>query len=62
MIEPGTTFQAEHTSDDFVTELDLAATRVFNEKFSAQAKYASFDADDRFDDTDKIWFTLRYKL
>ena len=56
-------FQAEDSSEDFGKELDLAATWPMTKKFSLQAKYASFDSDsDRYDDTDKIWFTAQYKL
>jgi Alginate export len=56
-------FQAEDSSEDFGTEIDLAATWPVNKQFSAQLKYAGFSADgDRYTDTDKLWVTLELKL
>ena len=56
-------FQAEDSSEDFGTELDLAATWPMTKRFSLQAKYANFNSDsDRYDDTDKFWLTAQYKL
>jgi hypothetical protein len=57
-------FQAESSSTDFGTEIDLVATWPVNKQFTVQAKYASFDTDDsaRFADTDKAWLTLQLKL
>ena len=56
-------FQAEDSSEDFGTELDLSATWPINKRFTVQAKYASFDSDsDRYADTDKIWFVAQMKL
>jgi hypothetical protein len=56
-------FQAEDSSEDFGTELDLVATWKFTKRFSMQAKGAHFESDsDRYTDTDKIWFTAQYKL
>lgn len=56
-------FQAEDSSEDFGTELDLSATWPVNNMFTLQAKYASFDSDsDRYADTDKIWFVMQLKL
>ena len=56
-------FQAEDTSEDYGTEVDLVATWPINKQFSVQAKYASFSADSsRYDDTDKGWITLQLKL
>jgi hypothetical protein len=56
-------FQAEETSEDYGTEVDLVATWPINKQFSVQAKYASFSADSsRYDDTDKGWVTLQLKL
>lgn len=56
-------FQAEDTSEDYGTEIDLVATWPINKQFSVQAKYASFSADGtRYDDTDKAWVTLQLKL
>jgi hypothetical protein len=57
-------FQAESSSDDFGTEINLVATWPVNKNFTVQAKYASFDTDasDRFADTDKAWLTLQMKL
>jgi len=56
-------FQAEDTSDDYGTEIDLVATWPVNKHFSVQAKYANFSADsDRYDDTEKMWVSLQLKL
>jgi hypothetical protein len=57
-------FQAESSSTDFGTEIDLAATWPVNKQFSVQAKYATFDTDDssRYVDVDKYWLTLQLKL
>ena len=56
-------FQAEDSSTDFGTEIDLVATWPINKQFSVQAKYAAFDADSiRYTDTDKAWITLQLKL
>ena len=56
-------FQAEDSGEDFGTEIDLAATWPINEHFSTQLKFAGFSSDsDRYDDTDKIWLTLQFKI
>ncbi len=57
-------FQAESSSTDFGTELDIIATWAINKQFSVQGKYAAFDTDDssRYQDTDKVWLTLQLKL
>lgn len=57
-------FQAESSSADFGTEIDLVATWSVNKQFTLQAKYANFDSNDRsrFTDTAKGWLTLRLKL
>jgi len=57
-------FQAESSSADFGTEIDLVATWPVNKQFSFQAKYADFDSKNssRFADTTKGWLTLQLKL
>lgn len=58
-------FQAEDSSQDYGTELDLVATWPVNKLFTTQLKYAAFDADNSnsgFTDTDKVWFTLQLKI
>lgn len=58
-------FQAEESGEDFGTELDVAATFAISKQFSLQAKVAWFNADnnsERYNDTDKVWFTAQYKL
>lgn len=57
-------FQAEDSSADFGTELDLVATWPINELLSLQAKFADFDSDDkdRYADTTKGWLTVQLKL
>lgn len=56
-------FQAEDSSEDFGSEIDLAATWPINQYFTTQLKFASFSSDsDRYTDTDKIWLTLQLKI
>lgn len=56
-------FQAEDSSEDFGSEIDLSATWPINQHFTTQLKYAGFSADgDRYTDTDKVWLTLQLKL
>ena len=57
-------FQANDSSTDFGTELDLVATWPVNKNLSLQLKYAAFDTDDedRYTDTDKAWFTAQVKF
>lgn len=57
-------FQAESSSTDFGTEIDVVATWPVNKQFTVQAKYAAFDTDDsaRYVDVDKYWLTLQLKL
>lgn len=57
-------FQAEDSSADFGTELDLVATWPVNKQLSVQLKYADFDSDDsaRYADVQKAWMTVNFKL
>ena len=56
-------FQAEDSSNDYGTELDLVATWPINKQFSTQLKYANFSSDiDSMSDTEKLWVTLQLKL
>lgn len=56
-------FQAEDSSEDFGTEVDLSATWPVNQYFNTQLKYAGVSADsDRYTNTDKVWLTLQFKL
>ena len=57
-------FQAEDSSDDFGSELDLVATWPVNKMFTLQLKYADFDSDDdsRYEDTQKAWMTVNFKI
>ena len=56
-------FQAEDSSEDFGSEIDLVASWPVNEHFSTQLKFAGFSSDsDRYTDTDKIWLTLQLKI
>ncbi len=56
-------FQAEDSSDDFGTEIDLVATWAINKQWSVQLKYADFDADsERYADTEKAWMTVNFKI
>ncbi len=57
-------FQAESSSADFGSEINLIATWPVNKMLTLQGKFASFDTDDeaRYTDTDKIWLTAQIKL
>lgn len=57
-------FQAEDSSADFGSELDLVATWPVNPKLSLQLKYANFSSDDsnRYADTEKAWMTVQFKI
>ena len=57
-------FQAESSSADFGSEIDLIATWSVNKQFSFEAKYADFNSNDssRYQDTTKGWLTLQLKL
>jgi hypothetical protein len=57
-------FQAEDSSADFGSEIDLVATWPVNKMLSLQLKYADFDSDDdtRYQDTKKAWMTVNLKL
>lgn len=57
-------FQAESSSDDFGTEIDLLATWPATKQLTLQAKFATFDSDNsgRYADTDKFWLTAQIKL
>jgi hypothetical protein len=48
-------FEADKGSLDYGTELDLQAQVNFGKHYAAGAKYARYDADDFFVDTDKFW-------
>jgi hypothetical protein len=55
-------FQAEDSSEDFGTEVDLVATWPVMKGLTLQAKYATFNSDsDRYSDTDKVWLSAQYK-
>jgi len=57
-------FQAEDSSADFGTEIDLVASWPFNDVLNFQLHYADFSSDDkrRYDDTRKAWFTVNLTL
>ena len=57
-------FQAEDSSADFGSEIDLVATWPVSENLSFQLKYASFSSDNeaRYSDTDKAWLTVNFKI
>ena len=57
-------FQAEDSSADFGSELDLVATWSINKLWGVQLKYANFSSDDdsRFSDTQKLWMTVNFKI
>jgi len=51
-------FSAEATGLDYGTELNLALSRKFAERYELLIKYADYDADELFVDTRKIWLQL----
>jgi alginate export protein len=57
-------FQAEQGSQDYGSELDLAATWPVNEAWNLQLKYANFSADNSasYEDTQKVWLTVQFKI
>ena len=57
-------FQAESSSDDFGSEIDLVASWPLDKHTTLMAEFASFDSNNsnRYPDTDKFWLTLRAKL
>jgi hypothetical protein len=57
-------FQAEDSSDDFGSEIDLSATWAVNKTWGLQLKYANFSSDnsDRFSDTTKLWLSVNFKI
>jgi predicted porin len=57
-------FQANDSSADFGTELDLVATYPVTKNLTVQLKYAAFESDDedRYTDTDKAWVTVQLKI
>ena len=55
-------FGADQGGADYGSELDVLVSRTFKKIYSANIKYASYDADTFSADTDKLWITLRLKL
>ena len=57
-------FQAEKGSDDFGSEIDLAATWPVSKMWNLQLKYANFNTDDKalYQDTQKVWLTVQLKI
>ncbi|MGH8135953.1 MAG: hypothetical protein ACRER4_06365, partial [Steroidobacteraceae bacterium] len=51
-------FQAEATSLDYGTELDLSVSRKFAQHYEVLLKYADYSADGLFTDTQKFWLQL----
>jgi hypothetical protein len=56
-------FQAEFSSEDWGSEVDLVVTWPVLSYLSLQAKYANFNSDsDAYQDTEKLWLTMQLKL
>lgn len=57
-------FEAESSSAAFGSEIDLVATWPATKNLTLQLKAASFESDDatRYSDTDKVWFTVQFKI
>lgn len=54
-------FDADHGSASYGSEWDASLTYAFKQRFTAIAKFASYDADGFARDTDKLWLSLEYK-
>jgi hypothetical protein len=57
-------FQAEDSSANFGTEIDLVASWPATKNLKLELNYASFSTDDkaRYSDTDKAWLTIIFKI
>ncbi|QQG37281.1 MAG: alginate export family protein [Micavibrio aeruginosavorus] len=63
-------YDAEDTSSDYGSEWNLQASRTFKtedstypfKEWSVSIKYADYDADDLYTDTEKLWLTLGTKF
>ena len=62
-------FNAQETSADYGTEWNLQVSRTFKtettypfKEWSASIKYADYDAEDLFTDTQKVWLTIGTKF
>lgn len=51
-------FQAEATSQDYGTELNLSIVRKFANRYELLVKYADYSTDGLFTDTSKFWVQL----
>lgn len=53
-------YEADHYAD-YGSEWDASLSYAFLQRFTALAKFASYDADGYSTDADKIWLSLEYK-
>jgi Alginate export len=51
-------FSAEANGLDYGTEIDLSVSRKFANRYEVLVKYANYDADGLFTDTEKFWLQL----
>ena len=54
-------YDADHGDADYGTEWDASLSYAFKQRFTALAKFASYDANTFARDTDKVWLSLEYK-
>ena len=54
-------YEADHGHADYGSEWDASLSYAFLQRFTALAKFASYDADGYSTDADKIWLSLEYK-
>ena len=54
-------YQANEGSADYGSEVQFVANLKINDAMSAQAKYASYDAEDFATDRNKFWLTFSYQ-
>ncbi len=56
-------FQAEDSSTDYGSEINLVANWAYDSNWSFQLKFASFSSDSSaYTDTDKAWMTVNFKI
>ncbi|MEE4249961.1 MAG: hypothetical protein V2I38_05185, partial [Alcanivoracaceae bacterium] len=56
-------FQAEDSSADYGSEINLVANWAYDSNWSFQLKFASFSSDSSaYTDTDKAWMTVNFKI
>lgn len=55
-------FSANEGSMDYGSEVDLVGSYPINPNVALELKYANYDADELFTDTEKLWMTVNVKF